>query len=509
MRSTIKTNKPKRRRNENDLELRQKSVFYFMPNCSATYVSVCKTFYLHTLGMKSNGMVTAFLKSQENNPLSSPVDNRGTKKNAQSLQEQNQAIIDHINSFNPQLSHYNLAHTPHKRFLDPDLSIRSLWNDFNALEDQTKISYSKYQKVFRSLNIGFGRPSQDECDLCEFYKTHSHTDGEEQDKCEQCKMLKLHLENARLARKEYQNDKKIAASSSHGNTTSQHATLAADMQKVIMLPKTTLKSQYFVSRLTVFNETFSELNGENDMCLLWREGEAGRCAAEVASAYWKVISVMSESKSFTFWCDNCCAQNKNWTLFCALWLCTNKVDGPDYIELKYLEKGHTFMRPDSVHGSIGRKMKKTPNVYDWEQLIETIQTSAKSINVINLTYLDMFVVKDCHARNAKTPKLKELKVIRFQKGSNQLFFKKAFIEKEFQQCEFLNSKLVKDTADDFLPESRLKPRGINQEKKKEICKVLVPFMPAGQAKFWLDMPTTASNPDLSKERDAAEYEFPA
>ena len=90
-----------------------------------------------------------------------------------------------------------------------------------------------------------------------------------------------------------------------------------------------------------------------------------------------------------------------------------------------------------------------------------------------------------------------------------MFFKKAFIEKEFQQCEFLNSKLVKDTADDFLPESRLKPRGINQEKKKEICKVLVPFMPAGQAKFWLDMPTTASNPDLSKERDAAEYEFPA
>ena len=67
----------------------------------------------------------------------------------------------------------------------------------------------------------------------------------------------------------------------------------------------------------------------------------------------------------------------------------------------------------------------------------------------------------------ETPKLKELKVIRFQKGSNQLFSKKAFIEKEFQQCEFLNSKLVKDTADDFLPESRPKPRGINQKRNMQ------------------------------------------
>ena len=125
-----------------------------------------------------------------------------------------------------------------------------------------------------------------------------------------------------------------------------------------MLTKTTLKSQYFLSRLTVFNDIFSELNGERSFCLLWHEDEAGRCAVEVASAYWKTILSMPENKFFTFWCNNCCAQNKNWTLFCVLWLCANKSDGTDYIELKYLKKGHTYTRPDSVHGATEKKKRK-------------------------------------------------------------------------------------------------------------------------------------------------------
>ena len=471
MRSTIKIVAPKRRTNGNDGcgPIRRHSVFYFFPDFSGSYVPVCKTFYLRTLGMKSNAMVTEFVKFQTNNPLSSPVDKRG-KGSTASAQEQNQAIIDHINSFNPQVSHYNLAHTPNRKYLDPDLSIRSLWENFNATPGRTKTSYSKYQKVFQSLNIGFGRPSQDECDVCEFFKAHAHSAEEEIDKCADCAMVQSHLKNAQMARKEYQKDKEAAAAAFSGGTSPrQHATLAADMQKVLMLPKTTLKSQYFVSRLTVFNETFSELNGEKDMCLLWHEGEAGRCATEVASAYWKVVHSMPECNSFTFWCDNCCAQNKNWTLFCALWLCVNKSGGPNSIELKYLEKGHTFMRPDSIHGAIGRKMKKTSNIYDWKQLTETIESAAKSIKVIGLTHLDMHTFKDWHVRNSKIPKLKDLKVIRMEKGSKKLFFKKSF-EENFQFCDFLSNKV--GSADDLLPQPRCNPRGINEEKKKKSAKCL-------------------------------------
>ena len=127
--------------------------------------------------MKSNGIVTKFIKFQESTPLSSPDDKRGRGK-MPLAQEENQAIIDHINSFNPQLSRCNLEHTPNRKYLDPELSISSLWSSFNATPGQTKTSYSKYQKVlskyqkvFRSLNIGFGRPSQGKCDVRVFYKS--------------------------------------------------------------------------------------------------------------------------------------------------------------------------------------------------------------------------------------------------------------------------------------------------------------------------------------------------
>ena len=74
MRSTIKVVAPKQRINGNDGCKRHHSVFYFFPNFSGSYVPVCKTFYLRTLGMKSNAMVTKFVKFQTNNPLSSRVD---------------------------------------------------------------------------------------------------------------------------------------------------------------------------------------------------------------------------------------------------------------------------------------------------------------------------------------------------------------------------------------------------------------------------------------------------
>ena len=44
-------------------------------------------------------------------------------------------------------------------------------------------------------------------------------------------------------------------------------------------------------------------------------------------------------------------------LLCVIWLIVNRLGGPDTFEIKYLEKGHAFMRPDAVHGAIRNKMK--------------------------------------------------------------------------------------------------------------------------------------------------------
>ena len=52
--------------------------------------------------------------------------------------------------------------------------------------------------------------------------------------------------------------------------------LTADMQRVILLPKLTIKEHVFVSRLVTFDETFaSKTLGKPDCCITWHEAIAG------------------------------------------------------------------------------------------------------------------------------------------------------------------------------------------------------------------------------------------
>ncbi|CAH1111423.1 unnamed protein product [Psylliodes chrysocephalus] len=159
----------------------------------------------------------------------------------------------------------------------------------------------------------------------------------------------------------------------------------ADMQKVLLLPKLSLKSSVFVSKLVVFNETFASLTkDEENICILWHEAISGRTAEDVASAYCAIIQRASvEVEHYEFWCDNCIGQNKNWKLFTSFVVIANSNWGPQSITLKYFEPGHSYMRADSVHGNIGKSWKKKSNIYDMNELNELIlKTSRKNKTLI-------------------------------------------------------------------------------------------------------------------------------
>ena len=65
---------------------------------------------------------------------------------------------------------------------------------------------------------------------------------------------------------------------------------AADMHKVLVLPKLNTKEHVFVSRLVIFNETFASLNpNQPDFAVLRHEAISGRNAEDVASSYLKII----------------------------------------------------------------------------------------------------------------------------------------------------------------------------------------------------------------------------
>ena len=144
---------------------------------------------------------------------------------------------------------------------------------------------------------------------------------------------------------------------------------------------------------------------------------------DVASAYWKAIQQLSSFSKFTFCCDNCSAQNKNWTLISCLWQCAERVDGPEKIELRYWEKGHTYMRPDAVHGTIGFKTKKIGSIYDWNDLTETISQSSKKKEVITIDPSCIFSFTDLHHKGSSAlPKISSLKVIKVKRDCRKQLF---------------------------------------------------------------------------------------
>ena len=201
-----------------------------------------------------------------------------------------------------------------------------------------------------------------------------------------------------------------------------------------------------------------------------------------------------------FWADNCTAQNKNWTLYTALVWCVNQEWGPVAITIKYLERGHSFMRADSVHGVLGRKLKKTPNVYTFEDFVELCATSGKSFKPTVMHFDDFYHFTDGHrARQSKKvtiPTLSQIAVVTFQKGSRSLWYKSEFDGDETTEVDFLRPKFDINV----IPEKKDSARGITKKKKDVILKLASSFPPA-KKKFWLDLPVNDASSDLVHNDD--------
>ena len=166
------------------------------------------------------------------------------------------------------------------------------------------------------------------------------------------------------ARQVYKADKAIALSDPG------HIFYAVDLQKVVSLPIIPKsKEVIFAPGIITYNETFAAMqpdtkNVRKDFCVTWNESLQKRNAEDIASTFIKVMKTCPAQK-FTFWMDNCTAQNKNWKLFCAMALFLRHNDvGTKEITFKYLTKGHTFNRCDSIHGLIEQEIRRRETVVD-------------------------------------------------------------------------------------------------------------------------------------------------
>ena len=132
---------------------------------------VCRVFYLATLGFSHDTFVKNIFKSFNTKVLPSP-DKCGRHDPSNKLgSEDVESIRNHILSYHPTISHYRCKHAPNRLYLSPELSITSMYKDYNSRAN-SKIGYITYKKEVNNMNISFVRLGTEECEDCGLQTQH-------------------------------------------------------------------------------------------------------------------------------------------------------------------------------------------------------------------------------------------------------------------------------------------------------------------------------------------------
>ena len=209
-----------------------------------------------------------------------------------------------------------------------------------------------------------------------------------------------------------------------------------------------LKKAILCKRLVVFNESFVPIGNRNGMGIgiLWHEGIAGRCASVIASSFIKILNLsrFRDYKHITLWADNCSGQNKNWYLFSALIKEINRrYINADTITINVFEPGHTFMSADSFHALIEKGIRKKNKLQDFSDLVDIVNERGDAAEMSSDDFLS--VNKNVSEGNfaSNKPKVENVQVVCFDRGSTKLYWKDSFSEKKFHSADWLQKKAEK------------------------------------------------------------------
>lgn len=166
-----------------------------------------KGFFLATLGYElKNDRIIRHVLNLEASAITPKVDNRGRKAKENKFDEK--LIEDHIETFQPTISHYRREHAPLTRYLPSDITIKSMYEDFKS-KYSVMISYELYRKVVAKKKISFATLGNEECSLCESFVLHEKFTGNHSKQnlnrdCPECQSWQDHHEKYKTAREEYQ-----------------------------------------------------------------------------------------------------------------------------------------------------------------------------------------------------------------------------------------------------------------------------------------------------------------
>lgn len=486
----------KRRTTATDSQRNATFIFRLKGN-NGKLTDVCKTFYLTTLGYhkKNDKVVFNVLHKSAPGAIIPESDGRGKAPNPKKVDRQ--AIMSHVNSFHPNISHYRREHAPRVRYLPSDISVTFMHKDFVEKFPQHNCSYEAYRKIIFQENIRFTKLGHEECETCEVMHLHNPDHGKEnlnQD-CDQCQKWKKHIDRANIARSLYRK---------HAETTFDPKTVcvSADLEKIIMLPRMeNFKKVLFTPRIIAYNETFVPVGGNTikktslPFAALWHEAIRGRGKEELISTFNAFFLQNRDAENFIFWLDNCAAQNKNWAFISFLVYIVNSAKvAAKSVEIHYFEPGHTFMSADSVHHQIElslRRQKKTCDFSDFVTAVQKANSGKMITKIMNpcdfYTFQDFSVTSKRNGKGSTKVFLSDIVYLKTVRGSFQLEYKTSFLDEQTKQLDFLKNHVLKNKA---FPEPTcyVQPCGIAEDRKSTIIKNLLELMEDNRKEFWLNLP---------------------
>ncbi|KAG5900557.1 hypothetical protein JTB14_022864 [Gonioctena quinquepunctata] len=455
---------------------------------------VCKTFLLSTLGYDNNNdRIIKSVRDSEFSSLTPKRDMRGKHPKIRKIDRN--IIVEHIKSFRPTISHYRREHAPNRLYLPSDISVKKMYELFKVNHPNFKVSYELYRKEVCSMNISFTKLGNEECFDCEKFDLHSksseHTKDQLSIDCEKCNVWSKHRERYEWARQEYRKDGETNV------TGTEKLTVAADLQKVIMLPRADMfKEVIFTPRIIAFNESFVPVGkftkSVKPLAVIWHECVSGRKKEDLISTFHAFLSKNRDIRNIIIWLDNCAAQNKNWALFSYFVYAVNSNElNVELLTIKYFQAGHTFMSADSFHHQVELSLKRNPKVFDFNDFKNAVQQSNSSkVDVIDMKIENFFEWQDLSSkyklqRISPKPYLHDMVFVQFQRNKKSLWYKNKFSDEPLE-LNFLTAKYYSKSN---IPKAaqRNRNRGISAERKNNLISKLRPIIPANRLAFWEEL----------------------
>lgn len=361
-----------RSRLRNNERPRSRTVFsYEVSNSENEKISLCQKAFLALHGIFKSRL------EKKVRTAAQPTDNRGrhaTRPNRTSL-ESLEKIRKFLSELPARESHYTRSDSRNRKYLDPNLSITKLHENFNTSHPDNKISYGVFAKVFNEdFNISFGYPRKDICNTCTKLLVNIRQAELQSNNEETLKTLKrekeLHLRKAEVFKTKLAEVQK--------STDSSEMIICFDFEKNLPLPVTNAQDEYYISQLWLHIFGIHNLKTHKATMYTYTENFAQKGPNEVItclSDYIEKHKAPLQTKLIIF-CDNAFSQNKNRILFTYLdQLCKSNVFKD--IEIWYPVPGHSMMPIDRDFGAIEKKRLKLEVVDNPETYIELIRTCRK------------------------------------------------------------------------------------------------------------------------------------